>query len=425
MAKTYTFNATMYGGRTKTQDINLGALNAYDYLRIGYNATYWYATSFFFDKDTTGAVSLLDLQSKGVSSIVLNITHTAWGYALDGIYGRKANTDVDDWGIPAGTRVNYTFTKGATTTSINTTSLGIPDTSAYVVGSWVKTAYWVTVSAATLTVTTTETDYTLSYNANGGSGAPAAQTLTGTLSATGKISSTIPTRTGHTFLGWSKSSTATSATYQPGGSISISANTPLYAVWQAHTYTVVLDANDGSSAPESLIKTYDIPLTLPIGPTRTGYTFTGWNTAADGSGASYPAGGAYTDNAATTLYAQWQASTYTITFDANGGSVTPASMTVTYGSPYGELPTPVRMGYRFDGWFTSTDGGEQITADMVVTINADLMLYALWTVQSIVHVKDGVGAMHDGFVYVKSHDGAMHIGIVYVKGNDGTMHVNG
>lgn len=425
MAKTYTFTATMYGGRTKTQDVNLNTLSAYDYTRIGYNATYWYATSFFFNMDTTGAVSLLDLQSKGISSIVLDITHTAWGYALDGIYGRKETTAVDDWSIPAGTRVNYTFTKDATTTSIDTTSLGIPDTSAYVVGSWVKTAYWVTVSAATLTVTTTETDYTLEYDANGGSGAPEAQTLTGTLSATGTVSSTIPTRTGHAFLGWAKSASATTAAYQPGASISIAANTTLYAVWQAYTYTVVLDANDGSDTSESLTKTYDIPLTLPIGPTRTGYTFTGWNTAADGSGTSYAAGEAYTDNAATTLYAQWAASTYTVTFDANGGSVSPTSMTVTYGSPYGALPIPVRMGYRFDGWFTSTDGGEQVTADMTVTITADLTLYALWTVQSIVHVKDGEGAVHDGFVYVKSEDGAMHIGIVYVKGIDGTMHVNG
>ncbi|MBQ2963626.1 MAG: leucine-rich repeat protein [Clostridia bacterium] len=70
--------------------------------------------------------------------------------------------------------------------------------------------------------------YTLSYNANGGSGAPASQS--GATSYT--ISSTQPTRSGYTFLGWSKSSSATMASYTAGDSITLTANTTLYAVWQ-------------------------------------------------------------------------------------------------------------------------------------------------------------------------------------------------
>lgn len=77
-------------------------------------------------------------------------------------------------------------------------------------------------------------NYTLSYNANGGSGAP--QSQTGAAKYT--ISSTKPTRSGYTFLGWSKSSTASSAEYVSGNSITISSNTTLYAVWKSNAVEI-------------------------------------------------------------------------------------------------------------------------------------------------------------------------------------------
>lgn len=277
-----------------------------------------------------------------------------------------------------------------------------------------------------VTVTTNETDYTLSYNANGGSGAPASQTGTGVGSYTFTISSTKPTRTGYTFLGWSLSPTATAASYQPGGSITLTASDILYAVWKANTYTVSYNANGGSGAPANQTKTYGIILTLSnTVPTRVGHTFTAWNTEPDGSGTGYEPGSSYGYNASVTLYAQWTVNTYVVTFDAQGGSVTTASKSVTYGQPYGSLPVPVRAGYRFDGWFTAADGGTQVTAETVVTVTAAQTLYAHWTVQSIVHVKGADGTLHDGIVTVKGADGAMHVGIVYVKGPDGDLHVNG
>ena len=191
-------------------------------------------------------------------------------------------------------------------------------------------------------------------------------------------------------------------------------------------YTLSYNANGGSGAPSNQTKTYGVTLTLSnTKPTRTGYTFSAWNTAQNGSGTSYAPGGSYTANAAVTLYAQWTVNTYAVTFDAQGGSVTPASKSVTYGQPYGSLPVPVRAGYRFDGWFTAADGGTQVTAETVVTVTAAQTLYAHWTVQSIVHVKGADGALHDGIVTVKGADGAMHVGIVYVKGPDGNLHVNG
>ncbi len=71
--------------------------------------------------------------------------------------------------------------------------------------------------------------------------------------------------------------------------------------------------------------------------------------------------------------------TKSISFDANGGSVDTASKTVTYYSTYGDLPTPVRTGYTFDGWYTAASGGTQVTSTTTVAVSAGSTLYAHWT----------------------------------------------
>jgi len=151
-----------------------------------------------------------------------------------------------------------------------------------------------------------KTHYTVSYNANSGSGAPSAQTKWHGETLT--LSSTKPTRTGYTFLGWSTSSTATSATYAAGGSYTANAAATLYAVWRINTWTVAYSANGGTGAPASQTKTYGQTLTLSsTRPTRSGYTFLGWSTNAAGTGTAYAPSGSYTANAAATLYAVWVA----------------------------------------------------------------------------------------------------------------------
>ena len=147
--------------------------------------------------------------------------------------------------------------------------------------------------------------YTVSYNANGGSGAPANQTKY--YGQTLTLSATIPTRTGYTFKGWSTSSSATSATYSSGGSYTANAKATLYAVWQVNTYIVSYDANGGSGAPASQIKTHGVKLVLSRTiPTRTNYVFKGWSTSSTATSATYSAGGDYTANAAVKLYAVWE-----------------------------------------------------------------------------------------------------------------------
>ena len=87
------------------------------------------------------------------------------------------------------------------------------------------------------------------------------------------------------------------------------------------SYAVSYNANGGSGAPSSQTKWHGETLALSsTEPTRSGYTFSGWNTASDGSGTSYAAGASYTGNATLALYAKWTAVTYAVSYNANGGS---------------------------------------------------------------------------------------------------------
>jgi M6 family metalloprotease-like protein/uncharacterized repeat protein (TIGR02543 family) len=161
----------------------------------------------------------------------------------------------------------------------------------------------------------------------------------------------------------------------------------------AATYIITYqgNGNTGGSAPADDTKTENIDLTL-AGPgtlVRTGYSFSGWNTAANGSGTAYTASGTYSTNAPLALFAQWSANTYTVYFDATGGTVTdPASKSATMDAAYGDLPATTRDGYTFMGWFTSASGGSLVTSSTTFTFAADQTLYARWNSLPIVSLGD-------------------------------------
>lgn len=125
-------------------------------------------------------------------------------------------------------------------------------------------------------------------------------------------------------------------------------------------------------------------------PKRIGYTFTGYFTAtsngtkiygADGkcvNDGTYFKNGIYQHSGNLTVYAQWKANSYTVKFDANGGTVSTTSKAVTYDGKYGSLPMPTKSGYTFNGWYTAKTGGTKITADSKVAITANQTLYAQW-----------------------------------------------
>ena len=165
---------------------------------------------------------------------------------------------------------------------------------------------------------------TVTYNANGGSCDTASQKYTGTV-----LTLPTPTRDGYWFVGWYDAATGgnkigdAGATYLPGGEIT------LYARWQEKIeYTVTYNANGGSCSTASA--TYQgTALTLPT-PTREGYTFNGWYTAASGGTKIGDAGATYTPSANVTLYAQWTINSYTIKI----GTQSNATVTVDKTSAY-------------------------------------------------------------------------------------------
>lgn len=225
--------------------------------------------------------------------------------------------------------------------------------------------------------------YTVSFNANGGSGAPSSQTKY--YGKTLTLSSTTPTRSGYTFLGWSTSSSATSATYKAGGSYTANAAATLYAIWRK-TITVTYNANNGSDAPSATTgymynSATSCTVTLSSDePTRTNYSFLGWSTSSSATSASYSPGGQITISANTTLYAVWQNTGYTIKYYANGGSNAPGSQVKTAGKSITlSSSKPTRSGYSFTGWATSSTGSVAYQPGATYSTDANLNLYAVWT----------------------------------------------
>ena len=146
-------------------------------------------------------------------------------------------------------------------------------------------------------------------------------------------------------------------------------------------YTVKYNANGGSGAPSSQTKTYGTTLKLSsTKPKRTGYTFQGWGTSATDTSVNYAAGANYTSNANITLYAIWEANTYTVKYNANGGSGAPGNQTKTYGKTLTLSSTkPTRTNYIFKGWGTSASSTTvSYAAGASYTSNASITLYAIW-----------------------------------------------
>lgn len=228
-----------------------------------------------------------------------------------------------------------------------------------------------------------ESTYTISFNANGGSGAPSGITKKHFTNAT--LPSDKPYRTGYTFKGWGTSSSTSYAAYQPGSTFYTNANTTLYAVWSARTYTISYNANGGSGGPGSQTKTHGIKMLISrVEPTRSGYTFLGWSTSPSASSASYQPGEWYYANADRTFYAVWKKNaptTYTVSYNANGGSGAPASQTKTKDIALTLSGTkPTRSGYTFLGWATSSSAtSASYQPGGSYTANASVTLYAVWS----------------------------------------------
>lgn len=146
-------------------------------------------------------------------------------------------------------------------------------------------------------------------------------------------------------------------------------------------YSITFDANGGTGAPAAITKTYGEDVTLPTTkPTRAGYTFSRWFWWNGNTKVYCNAGSAFSRNADTVLYAEWVAITYTVTFNANGGTGAPSAQTKTHGTALTlSSTTPTRSGYIFKGWGTSaTATTATYQPGGSYTNNSAATLYALW-----------------------------------------------
>ena len=176
--------------------------------------------------------------------------------------------------------------------------------------------------------------YKLTYNANGGSVSPASKEISAV------------------FNGWNTSVSGSGTAYSAGSSYTANMGATLYAQWSEPTAG-----------------------TLAV-PSRPGYAFEGWYTAKTG-GTQVTGNTIYQIQGPCTYYAQWEAKSYTITWDLGDGKTKTTQQ--TYGETLKLPADPVKDEYTFDGWYTAENGGTEVTEDTVYTADGPSTYYARWT----------------------------------------------
>lgn len=230
--------------------------------------------------------------------------------------------------------------------------------------------------------------YTITFDSNDGAATTTFATLTtGTDGKLANLPTTDPTRADYTFVGW--------YTSKKGGNevttdTVFTKDTTVYAIWKPNsatgpvTYTVTFYQNENDTTAYATKTTNaDGAIEWPAAPTKEGFIFKGW---ANEDGDPYSNNSVFF--ADTKLYAQWEQKdpdnpdtpkTFTITLDANGGTLSgAATVTTNAGGKLDNLPAaPTREGYSFDGWFTAASGGKEV--DLQSPFEKDSTIYAHWT----------------------------------------------
>lgn len=250
-------------------------------------------------------------------------------------------------------------------------------------------------AAVTLYAVWQANQYTVAFNANDGAGSMGNQLFAYDAAATA-LSENSFTRPGYALAGWNTAKDGSGTSYADKASVrnltaDINGAITLYAQWTAEVYTLTLDANGGTGSMNA--KQFASNSTDTVGGcdfTKAGYTFTGWNTQANGGGTGYAANAARNtltgiQNNAVTLYAQWAANNYTVSFHANGGTGTMSAQPFTYDAPAALTQNSfTREGYLFVGWSAVPTGTTATYSDKTSVTNltsikdGSVTLYAVW-----------------------------------------------
>ena len=397
---TVKLNGGSYNGSTKDftiskypgEEISIGAPT-----RSKHNFTGYKLTMDNNDGDAPTSVTQSASGFKGImqmGNFTLNAQWTPWKHTVR--YDANAKNDTSVKGIPA--------SQSKTANVDIKLSSGVPTRNGYTFLGWNTkadgkgTAYAAGATyihdqnggTVTLYAQWTPWKHTVTYNKNvpASSKSQTVNSLPGNQTKiydqTLTLSNNTPTRTGYAFKEWNTQADGKGTSYQKGASYTYNRTSDggtvtLYAIWTSWKHTVHYDKNVSSTSssqtvsnmPSDQTKVYETNLVLSTSkPTRNGYIFTGWNTAANGSGTAYAAGGNYqydrsSDGGTVTLYAQWTAWKHTVHYDKNVPSTSssqtvngiPADQTKTFDQKLTLSATkPTRNGYIFSGWNTKANG---------------------------------------------------------------------
>ena len=234
---------------------------------------------------------------------------------------------------------------------------------------------------------------TVKYASNGGSGTISDQSFTYEETPV-YLTANVFTRSGYNFIGWAKTSGASSAAFYDcesisesnwstlHGSASGSAEVTLYAVWEIQKFTVTfMDSVSGDLISSQDVE-YGGTITPPSDPSKSHYTFLGWDDSNSTPNSMESAANLLTPvTADRTLWAKWSPDTYTLTFNGNGAtSGTMGTQTFTYGQ--GQTLTAnafSKVGYVFGGWSKSASSTSVAASDgQTVYLESDTTYYAIW-----------------------------------------------
>lgn len=373
----------------------------YELTRTGYTFMGWYTSN---DHGTTLSTRIyddyvFDVDTKLYASWVINEYDIVYhdDYATPPLKQHVKYDEVTYISTAVLERTGYTFLGWATTD--NATSIE------FSAGQAVSKLVVSNGSVFNLYAVWAANSYSIIYDANGGLNSPENQEDIA-FDMEVSLGSDIPTRTGHTFLGWSTNKNATVETYSPGQTVKnlvsdAEGKVTLFAIWAANTYTIKYNANGGTGAPtEQTDIAYGTSVTLRTGmPTWYGRVFKGWSQNQKSTTASYAAGGTVSNLVAdaggsVTLYAVWEYAQFRIQYDANGGTNAPSTSSyLTYDSAFKGITssTPTRTGHTFKGWSTSSSGNIEYTSGQELKVNevnglyngnSYRTLYAVWSTNS-------------------------------------------
>lgn len=215
----------------------------------------------------------------------------------------------------------------------------------------------------------------------------------------------LPDKTGYEFVGWYTAKTG-GTEITTASTMSFSADTTIYARWEAKKYTVTFNRNcmDSSCRLEFSEREYTYDSEFGVFPTvtRTGYTFKGWCTGMM-VGVTYTEKDKMRFAENRTLYALWEPTPYTVNLDPQGGEVNPSSVTVRYLDEFGVIPKPAKKNYKFIGWYDGTDSSARLISDgetastIQKTTAEDQTLYARWELKYRVYAP--LFETYDGHLY--------------------------